>query len=783
MRETWLKISDIDCAACVERLRRDLEATAGVESAQINYAARRAFIRYDEARLNLAGIERAVRRAGCGVPMEELVISCAGLDEEKYEALRGRLGGIFGVKDTEADLQTGKLKVMLWPVDLNSRLILSELSKLGLDANLLETHGGDEEQELHSRYLMLRRLCIAALFTMPLFWDLNPKVQILFASIVQFGPGMVFYRGVFRSIRNKTLNMDFLVALSTTITYIYSVYIALTVRTDIQLYFLSECVLLSFILFGKYLEDTSRSEANQSIRKLVQLQPDTVTVERDGACLDLPLDEVHVGDCIHIRPGERIPLDCIVLSGECSVDESMLTGESRPVQKAAGDGVYGGTLNLSGNMTAAISKLGKDSLLQKIIETVQHAQISKAPIQRYVDTVSLYFAWGITLIAVAVFIYWYFHGAPGNIDRAIYCMCSVLIIACPCALGLAKPTCIMVAAGRAAELGVLFRDAENLENAHKVTALVFDKTGTLTCGKPTMTDIISLSLPENELLALCAGLESRSAHPTATAIVQCAAERGIAAYEAEDISEPAGLGITGRVHGQELLCGGHRLMLENGIVIPPLEAADSLSEQVKIKVYVAYGGSLAGILGISDNIRSDAPDCVAELEKLGVKVWMMTGDNEATARLIAEQAGIERLYWEIRPEEKAGKIQALQDAGETVAMVGDGINDAPALAKADVSIAIGTGSDIALDTAAIVLPSNNLMGIPKLLTISKLTMKAIRRGLMWALCYNLISIPLAAAGLINPAIAAAAMSLSSNAELFNALSLKRAGKEKPPRKP
>ena len=520
---------------------------------------------------------------------------------------------------------------------------------------------GDEESDIHERMALLRTLCISVLFTMPLLWDMRPIIQLVLASVVQFYPGMYFYKGAVRALKKGLIGMDFLIALSTSVIYFYSAYVTFTVFNDTKVYFLSECVLLSLILFGKYMESTSRYEASSAIRKLIQLQPDSAKVLRDGMETEVKLDEISSNDLIVIEGGEHIPIDGKIVEGEGIADESMLTGESAPVQKAPGETVYCGTLLRSGKVMVSCEDISKPSMLQRIVDIVSSAQQSKAPIARLADKIAGIFVPLVIIAAAGVFALWYFIIDKGNAAQAIYCVCSMLIIACPCALGLATPTAIMTGSCRAAELGVLFRGGEPLENAYKIDALIFDKTGTLT-----------------------------------------------------------------------------RLAGEDGEIL-----------------------------------REDAARAVEAIKNMGIDVWMITGDRREKAERIAELSGIENIIFEVKPEDKADAVKKLQSEGKKVAMVGDGINDSPALVCADIGIAPGCSTDIAIDSSDVMLTGGSISSLPVVFNISKRTMDIIRQNLIWALLFNIVCIPLAASGIINPSIAAAAMSLSSNGVLLNSLRIKK----------
>ena len=766
-----MRITGMDCAACAPRLSSRLEKLSGVKSILVNYAASRCKIEYDEAALDLDSLCRAMRRAGFGVPLETVVLECGG---GSGEGAKDALCGVYGVKS--AEYADDKLTAVLWPIGLDSGALLRALRGAGIYAEVKERRGGDEDIQLHERMKLLRALCAAVLFTMPLVWDLHPYIQLVFATIVQFGPGLYFYRGAWRALRVRSVSMDFLIAASTTIIYIYSIVVTFTVTVDIQLYFLSECVLLSLILFGKYLETLSKNEASGAIRQLMRLRPKTAIVILGEEERETDIDDIREHDLIRVRPGERISVDGVIVEGCAAIDESMLTGESLPVEKSVGDHVYSGTLNRSGSIVMSAAGIGKDTVLEQIISIVERAQCTKAPVERFTDKIAAVFIPAVTVLGLGVFALWFCLLQPGDWGRAVYCLCALLVIVCPCALGLATPTAIMTASGRAAELGVLFRDGEQLEKASRVTAIVFDKTGTLTYGEPEVTDCIPLVPDFDAALLMAASVERLSEHPVAAAVSRFAGSRcaGALPFSVSDFSSAAGAGCTGTVQGTRVLCGSRALLENAGVDISTLDAVHDIRMDARTEVLIALDGRLCGVLGVADRLRPEAKHVVSALTGAGYAVWMLTGDNEKTARAAAAQAGIENVISGVQPGQKAAAIQRLKNSGAHVCMVGDGINDAPALATADVSISIATGTDVAIESSGILLAGGSLRGVPQALAIARQTMRIIRQNLIWALLYNLACIPAAAAGLINPSMAAAAMSLSSNGVLLNSLRLKKA---------
>lgn len=771
MTEISIKITDIDCAACVERLNRALGSLDGVGKASVCYATGRASVSYDEKKLALEDIVRRIKKSGYGVPRDSVELNCPGLDEAGFERLRAALNGVFGVCSLKPDYENSTIQIFLWPIGTDSRRLILAAREAGFNASLGQMESGDEAAELDRRFYILHTLIISCALTMPLVWDLHPYIQLVLGTLVQFWPGMFFYKGALRALRNKSISMDMLVALSTTTIYLFSVWEVFTAATGIKLYFLSQGVLISFLLFGKYLENLSLNQTGDAIRRLTRLRPGTALVFRGGEEKEISIEEIEEHDVLIVRPGERIPVDGVIIEGCCSVDESMLSGESMPVDKSEGDLVIGGTLNRSGSVKISAEGLGRDSVLQQIIEIVRRSQTSKAPIQRVADKVASVFIPAIVIISIAVFALWYFHIDPGNAGRAIYTVCGVLVIACPCALGLATPTALMVGSGRAAELGVLFKGGEELEKAHKINTVVFDKTGTLTIGQPEVVDIFVVGDAQG-LITLAASVERLSEHPIAKAVTQYAAYRcpnalppGVDGFE-----NFPGRGVRGLVLGRKIVCGSRSFLKETGTDISSLPEPEYSGAT---EICLSSDGTLLGAFYIADKLRSGAQKAVSELRAMGLEVWMITGDIERTAKAIAAQCGIENILSGVMPEDKARKIKSLREDRKAVAMVGDGINDAPALSASDLAIAMGTGTDIAIDCADIVLPGGNIEKVPLALNLSRAVLRTVKQNLIWALMYNLILIPVAACGIVNPSIAAAAMTLSSNGVLLHSLRLNK----------
>lgn len=634
---------------------------------------------------------------------------------------------------------------------------------------------------------MKRRLIISIILSFPLLYSmfahfglsvivpdflLNPWFQWALATPVQFYIGWVFYKGAYFSLKNRYANMDVLIALGTSAAYLYSVYNVLT--GDDHLYFETSAILITLVLLGKYLESLSKGQTYEAIQKLVSLKPEVAYIERDNEIIEIPIADVKVGDLLLVRPGERIPLDGTITSGFSSIDESMISGESIPVDKNIGDEVSGGTTNNFGSFTFEVTRIGEDTMLSQIIKAVADATGSKPEIQRIADRISNVFVPTVIVLSVLTFLAHYFIFSQGDFERALLVAISVLVISCPCALGLATPTSIMVGTGKAAEHGILFKSGETIENANKLTAIVFDKTGTLTTGKPQLTDYQLNPEREQELLQAILSVESYSEHPIGKAVVTGIRELGIKADTVSDFEVLPGQGVRGTVGEVEYNIGTRALMRKLAIDYSAYdEAASSLESQGKTVFLVAAGLTLQGIIAVADTVKEDSQRAIERLQKDGLEIFMLTGDNHATAMEIAQQVGITNVIAEVLPIDKAKAIIDLQEAGHYVAMVGDGINDAPALITADVGIAIGSGTDIAIEASDITLIHDSISGVADAITISQKTLRNIKQNLFASLFYNSLGIPLAMAGLLAPIIAGVAMSLSSVSVVLNALRLKR----------
>ena len=690
-------------------------------------------------------------------------------------------------------------RVTYVPAQASIADVIKKVEAIGYGAALRDEAPDDgdlrREREIRMQQAML---LVSTLLTLPLLWAMvghlaftswiwvperlmDPWVQFWLATPVQFLIGGRFYVGAFKALRGGGANMDALVALGTSAAYFYSLYVTVVGRPA-ELYYETGSVLITFILLGKLFETLAKGRSSDAIRKLMGLQAKEAIVVRAGEEVRIPVEQVEVGDLVLVRPGDKVPVDGVVEEGESAVDESMLTGESLPVEKAIGSPVFGATLNKNGALRVRATKVGKDTALAHIVRVVAEAQGSKAPIQRVADSISGVFVPIVLAIAAVTFCLWYFLAQPGNVAGALEKAISVLVIACPCALGLATPTSIMAGSGRSAELGILFKGGEHLENAHRVTAVVLDKTGTLTTGKPMLTDVrIEPDFPEAQLLAWVGAAEKRSEHPLAEAIVEGIQGRGVAmAANVDSFRAVPGRGIAASIEGRAIVVGTRKWVGESGVSIPP--AAEDrmrlLEAEGRTAIPIGVDGAYAGFLAVADTLKETSAEAVRRMRRLGLEVLMLTGDNPRTAQAIAAQAGIDRVLAEVLPEGKAQEVKKLQAAGAVVAMAGDGSNDAPALATADIGIAIGTGADAAIEAADVTLLRGDLNGIPEAIDMSRKTMANIKQNLAWALGYNALGIPIAAMGYLEPWVAGAAMALSSVSVVLNALRLQEANKPK-----
>lgn len=792
-RSVILKISGMSCAACASRIEKGLTRLDGVDRAAVNFAAEQANVTYDSAQIGLKELVKKVKDLGYDVVTDRAEFKVSGMHcaacATRIEKVLHKLPG---VEQASVNLAAEKAVVKYHASELSIREIQNRIGNLGFEAhNMADASESDREQVVRQSEIRGQRfrLILSAVLSFPLLGAMvlhsigmvggvgellmNSTVQFILATPVQFIAGWPFYHGAYAALKNGSANMDVLVAMGTSAAYFYSIANMLT--GDSHLYFETSAILITLIILGKLLEAIAKGRTSEAIKALMGLQAKTAHVMRGDSEVDVPIDAVQVDDVLVVRPGEKVPVDGIIVEGTSTLDESMLTGEGIPVDKRAGDPVVGATINKFGAFQFKATKVGKDTALAQIVRIVEEAQGSKAPIQRFADVVSGYFVPIVVSIAVLTFVVWYFILDLGNFSRALVNFTAVMVIACPCALGLATPTSIMVGTGKGAENGILIKGAEHLENAQRLTTIVLDKTGTLTKGQPEVTDRVALmDFSERDILELAASAEKNSEHPLAQAIVKYAQEQGISFQAAENFSAIPGHGVQAVIDNRQLLVGTRKLMQDHHIAVEMIEKKMmELEQQGKTVMLLAADEKLAGLIAVADTVKANSAQAVNELQKLGMEVWMITGDNERAAQAIAESVGIHHVLAEVLPEHKAAKVEALKKEGKIVAMVGDGINDAPALATADVGFAIGTGTDVAMEAADITLMRGDLKGLVGAIKLSKATMKNIKQNLFWALMYNSLGIPLAAAGYLSPVLAGAAMAFSSVSVVTNALRLKR----------
>ncbi len=710
------------------------------------------------------------------------------------------LNKIEGVSIANVNLALENAVVEFNPSEVTITDIIARVEKLGYGAHIKEDNKDNVDYREQAIKKQTRKFIISAILSLPLLYTMfghfsftsfiyvpdflmNPWVQMAFATPVQFIIGWSFYVSAYKALRNGSANMDVLVVMGTSAAYFYSLYQAIITYGQThhpELYFETSAVLITLIILGKLFEARAKGRSSEAIKKLMGLQAKTALVIRDGVEKEVPLEEVVIGDTILVKPGEKIPVDGEVLDGNSAVDESMLTGESIPVDKTVGSSLYGSTINKNGFIKMKATKIGRDTALAQIIKVVEDAQGSKAPIQRLADKISGIFVPIVIGIAIITFIVWISFVTPGEFTPALEALIAVLVIACPCALGLATPTSIMAGSGRAAEFGILFKGGEHLEQTHHINTVVVDKTGTVTNGKPVLTDVyVADGVNEEEFLSLIGASEKQSEHPLAEAIVQGIKERGIKLYESQQFEAIPGYGVRAIVEEKEVLVGTRKLMNKYNIDISAvLNLMEELEASGKTAMLASIDGRYAGMVAVADTIKETSKRAIKRLQDMGIEVIMMTGDNIRTANSIGEEVGINHVIAEVLPEGKADEVKKLQAQGKKVAMVGDGINDAPALAIADIGMAIGTGTDVAMEAADITLIRGDLNGIADAIIMSHKTMRNIKQNLFWAFGYNILGIPIAAAGFLAPWVAGAAMAFSSVSVVLNALRLQRVKLEK-----
>ena len=802
-------IEGMTCASCVRRVEEAITAVPGVASANVNLATERATVRFD-GEPDTPAVLRAIEKAGYAprIAAEELQIegmTCASCVSRVEKALKA----VPGVADAAVNLATEKATVRLLSGTVDTSALEAAVRGAGYELRKTkagEASAGEEDHRATELRSLKYAVTISALMTLPLFlvemgshfipgvhelimgtigMRNNLYLQFALATFVLFGPGLRFFRKGVPNLLRWTPDMNSLVVLGTTAAWGYSVVATfgpgVLPSGTANVYYEAAAVIVTLILLGRYLEARAKGRTSQAIKRLVGLQPKTAFVLRGGEFVEAQISEVVAGDVIRIRPGEKIPVDGMVIDGSSYVDESMITGEPLPIRKTADSAVVGGTINKTGSITFKATKVGNDTLLAQIIKLVEAAQGSKLPIQALVDRVTGWFVPAVILAAVLTFAAWYAFGPSPALSFALVNAVAVLIIACPCAMGLATPTSIMVGTGRAAELGILFRKGEALQSLRDADVVALDKTGTLTKGRPELTDLVAAEgFEADEVLFLVASLETLSEHPIAEAIVSAAKSKGIATAAVAGFEATPGFGVSGSVSGRQVLVGADRALATNGIDVSGFSTeAERLGASGKSPLYAAIDGRLAAIIAVSDPVKETTPQAIKSLHELGLKVAMITGDNRRTAEAIARKLGIDEVVAEVLPEGKVEAITKLRQDGRSVAFIGDGINDAPALAEADVGIAVGTGTDIAIESADVVLMSGDLNGVAKAIALSKATILNIKQNLFWAFAYNVSLIPVAAGVLypvngilLSPIFAAAAMAMSSVFVLGNALRLK-----------
>jgi P-type Cu+ transporter len=818
LKKDTMKITGMTCASCAKAVERAVKKIDDNIEANVNIATEKLSVSYDESKVTSQDIQRAIEKAGYGV-LEEInlnqtIIPISGMTcASCAKAVERSVGKLDGVQTVDVNFATEKASISYIPEKVKLSEIKEAIKKAGYEPRDAENKNAVDEDKIRKEKevkSLLIKFIVSAVFAVPLFYiamgqmikepfgplplpqiinpDINPLnfglIQ-LFLTIPIVIAGYKFYTIGTKAILSKSPNMDSLIAIGTGAALSYSLYsLYLTFNGDMMaihnMYFESAGVIITLVLLGKFLESVAKGKTSEAIKKLMGLSPKTAIIIKDNKEIEIPIEEVEVGDVIVVKPGSKIPVDGIVVEGHTSVDESMLTGESIPVEKSVGSHVVGASINKNGTIKFKAEKVGSDTAISQIIKLVEDAQGSKAPIAKLADVISGYFVPIVFAIAVIVSIAWFISGK--DIEFALSIFIAVLVIACPCALGLATPTAIMVGTGKGAENGILIKGGEALESTHKINTIVFDKTGTITEGKPVVTDIITDGdINKDELLKIAASAEKGSEHPLGEAIVKEGEKKNLGLYNIDKFVAIPGHGIEVEIESKGILLGNKKLMQDRKIALRKLEEiSDKLAAEGKTPMYIAINNKIAGIIAVADIVKESSAKAIMKLHDMGIEVAMITGDNKKTADAIARQVGIDKVLAEVLPQDKSSEVKKLQSEGRFVAMVGDGINDAPALAQADIGMAIGSGTDVAMESADIVLMKSDLMDVPTAIKLSRSTMRNIKENLFWAFAYNVIGIPIAAGvlylfggPLLNPVIAALAMAFSSTSVLLNALRLKR----------
>ncbi|MGG3797739.1 heavy metal translocating P-type ATPase [Metabacillus fastidiosus] len=799
LKEVQLQIAGMTCAACATRVEKGLKKLDGVAEANVNFALEKATLKYNSEAVSPANFQEKIKDLGYDVISEKAEFDIIGMTCAACATrVEKGLNKLDGISKATVNFALERASVEYNPSAVTISEMRKQVEKIGYEAKVKQEDVSEQKTDHREKEIKKQKMkfLFSLLLSFPLLWAMvshfeftsfiylpeifmNPWFQLALATPVQFIIGGQFYVGAYKALRNKSANMDVLVALGTSAAYFYSLYLSIksigSGHHMVDLYFETSAVLITLIILGKLFEARAKGRSSEAIKKLIGLQAKTAKVFRDGMEIDIPLEEVVIGDIIYVKPGEKVPVDGEIIEGRSALDESMLTGESVPVDKTIGDTVIGATINKNGFLKMKATKVGKDTALAQIIKVVEEAQGSKAPIQRMADQISGIFVPIVVGIAIITFLVWYLFVSPGEFAVALEKLIAVLVIACPCALGLATPTSIMAGSGRAAEYGLLFKGGEHLELTHQITTVVLDKTGTVTNGKPVLTDVATKhGVDEYEFLQLVGTAEKQSEHPLAEAIVKGIQEKNISLLDIEQFEAIPGHGIQAKVDGKEILVGTRKLMtdfnIELGIVMTKIE---QLEENGKTVMIVAIDRAYSGIIAVADTVKETSKEAIKRMKDLGLEVIMITGDNNRTAKAIADEVGIDQVIGEVLPEGKVNEVKKLQKEGKTVAMVGDGINDAPALAVADIGMAIGTGTDVAMEAADITLMRGDLNSVADAIIMSRKTIRNIKQNLFWAFGYNTLGIPIAALGFLAPWLAGAAMAFSSVSVVINALRLQK----------